>query len=168
MGWNFSIPKRILQPLEVAYSSEVKREALIWMRKKPWNGDYRRTTRKLYASASSPAPGSEISSGMPDPTSGIEELNHRALGAGGRSWLRAPSHPVQVPYDGTFCAGLQCLLEARLPSALSLLPGFLPAPPGVWLPVRRAGQLPPEPPPCRTPSGSSCTCRTALRRSWDQ
>src|SRR6266536_3557450 len=59
--------------------------------------------------------------------------------------------------------------EARLPPSLSCRPELLlRAPPGVWRPVRRAGQLPPRPPPCRTPSGSSCTCRTAPRRSWVQ
>src|SRR5271157_6568272 len=74
------------------------------------------------------APVSEISSGMPDPTSGLEELNPRALGARGRSWLTAPPHPVQVPYDRTSWARLQCLPDARPPPALSFQPGVLPAP----------------------------------------
>jgi hypothetical protein len=42
-------------------------------------------------------PLSEILSGMPDPTSGVEDLNHRTLGTRGRSWWRAPSRSVQLP-----------------------------------------------------------------------
>ncbi len=50
------------------------------------------------------------------------------------------------------------------PMVSSCPPAPLPAPPDVWPAVRRPARLPPKPPQCKRPSGSSCICHRADRQ----
>src|SRR5208282_2158907 len=94
-------------------------------------------------------------------------------------WALPPRAPTlfSVRNDEPSIAELQCRVPDPLapqrhaampPTSLSFPPALPPVPPDAWLPVRRAGRLTTVPPPSRTPSGSSCTCRTAPRRCADQ
>src|SRR5271166_346768 len=110
--------------------------------------------------------GEKISNNLPDALLHIGpcQLNHRTLTAVGARLCERPPRTVQVQYDATSCAGLQRLLEPKPPTAPSFPPALLLVVPGVWPTVRTPAPLPPALPPCKKPSGSSCTCRRANLR----